>query len=147
MRAATVTRQFDPKELREPVYTKALWPGQRAPVPSLIVTTREADILHPHLQACGWAQFGHPRPLDPTGQLVITPDRLRLITNGTTIADGINPPSPPGWWKAIDNSDHLCAVVVLHDHHANLSALAAGHTLGALLNTDHALFAAVPVLT
>ena len=111
------------------------------------MTTRQPHLLRPHLQANGWAQLGQPRPLNPTGQLVITPDRLQLTVNDTTLADGINPTSPPGWWQAVDSSDGLCVVLVLDDHHTNLPTLAAGNTLTATLNTDQALFAALPILT
>ena len=129
------------------MYTKALWPGRRSPLPALIVTTRQPHLLHPHLQASGWARFGQPRPLNPTGQLVITHHRLQLLVNGTTLADGINPTSPPGWWQAVDHSDGLCAVLVVEDHHINLPTPANGSSLTVTLNTDRALFAALPVLT
>ena len=59
--------------------------------------------------------------------------------------DDANPASPEGWWTAVDNLNGHCIVVVIREDTLDLRTPQAGDQLAALLHTDHALSAALPI--
>lgn len=128
------------------MYAKTLVPGPPFASPSLIATTDEPDVLLPQLLACGWGRFGGPTPPAPSGQLVISPDRLQLIVQDQAVLDDFNPYSPPGWWAAVDQLGGQCVVVVVRDGDLDLHRPDAGDQLAALMDTDQAVFAVLPVV-
>ena len=132
---------------RSPVYTKVLLEGRRSRVPTLVVTIDEAGLLPQLLQAHGWARFGQQPPTLSRGELIITHQHLHLVVDGTTLANGINPASPPGWWKAVDDADGVCAVVVFPPGEISAMENTTGYLTRALRHTDRAVFAVLPLLT
>lgn len=129
------------------MYAKTLVPGPPLDIPSLMATTAEAGVLLPQLKALGWNRFGDPVPSAPAGQLVISPDRLQLVVEDQTVLDDLNPVSPPGWWKAVEQLGGRCAVVVLRQGDVDLHQPESGERLRALMDTDRAVFAVLPVVT
>ena len=129
------------------MYAKTLVPGPPLDIPSLTATTAEPEALLPQLRALGWARFGDPVPTGAVGQLVISPDRLQLVVDDQTVLDDLNPVSPPGWWKAVDQLGGRCAVVVLRQGDVDLHQPDSGERLRALMDTDRAVFAVLPVVT
>ena len=129
------------------MYTKLLLSGRSSPIPTLMVTTSESDHVLPLLQSHGWARFGQQPPTFARGELVITHRHLHLRVDRTTLASGINPASPPGWWRAVDRSDGLCAVVVRPEVGLRVSETSRAEPMTMLLNADRAAFAVLPVLT
>jgi hypothetical protein len=63
------------------------------------------------------------------------------------VLDDTNPASPEGWWTAVDTLAGHCIVVMMRDGAVDLNQTQAGDQLVALLNTDHALSAALPAIT
>lgn len=126
------------------VYAKILVPGP-PPMPALVATTDEADVLLPQLTERGWVPFGEPLPQASAGSLVVGPDRLRLVVDGQSLLDDVNPWSPPGWWAAVDQMRGRCLVVILRCGDVDLASPDAGERLAALVGTSRAVFAALPV--
>ena len=86
------------------VYAKTLVSGPR-PVAALMATTDEADVVVPQLVARGWVPLGDPLPPHAEGQVVIGADRLRLVIDGQSLLDDLNPYAPDGWWADIDGHE------------------------------------------
>ena len=128
------------------MYAKTLIPGTR-PIPALMATSDDADALRPQLLQGGWVAFG--KPLQPAaGQLRIGVDRLQVVIDGGVVLDeDTNLASPEGWWAAVDVLGGHCIVVLLPVGTVDLTRPDAGDQLVDLLNTEHALSAALPVVT
>lgn len=75
------------------VYAKTLIPGPH-PVPALMATTNDADVLLPQLLGRGWALFGEPLPQGAAGRLVVGADRLQLVIDDQALLDDLNPCTP-----------------------------------------------------
>lgn len=52
------------------MYAKTLIPGPN-PVPGLMATTDDADVLVPQLLDRSWALFGEPLPVGAAGRVVV----------------------------------------------------------------------------
>jgi len=128
------------------VYAKTLIPGP-SPVPALMATTDEGDVLLPQLVDRGWAVFGEPLPAGGEGRVVVGSDRLQLVVEGQTLLDDLNPWAPDGWWAAVDGLQGRCVVVIVGDGDVDLAHQDAGEQLAALLGTGRAVFAALRVDT
>ena len=129
------------------VYAKTLIPGTR-PIPALMATSSQTEVLRPQLLQRGWVAFGQALRPGPAGELRIGVDRLQVVIDGDAILDDdANPASPEGWWAAVDILGGHCIVVILPTGTVDLTQSDAGNQLVALLNTDHALSAALPVVT
>lgn len=129
------------------VYAKTLIPGTR-PIPALMATSSQAEVLRPQLLQRGWVRFGEPLQPTAAGELRIGVDRLQVVIDGDAVLDDdANPASPQGWWAAVDTLGGHCIVVMIRDGAVDLTRPEAGGQLVALLNTDHALSAALPVVT
>jgi hypothetical protein len=75
-------------------------------------------------------------------------DRLQVVLDGNVVLDDdANPASPEGCWAAVDTLGGHCIVVMVRDGAVDLTQPQAVDRLVALLNTDHALSAALPVVT
>ena len=130
-------RELDPESIR----------GGTRPIPALMATTNQADTLWPQLLARGWVPFGNSLQA-ATGELCIGMDRLQLMLDGDVVLDDdANPASPEGWWTAVDNLNGHCVVVIIRGDTLDLRTPEAGGQLAALLHTDHALSAALPIVT
>lgn len=130
----------------DPVYAKTLIPGPH-PVPALMATTDDADVLVPQLLDRGWAPFGNPLPDQAVGRLVIGSDRLQLVVEDQALLDDLNPYAPDGWWAAVDALQGRCVVVIGRSGDVDLAHHESGEQLAALLGSRRALFAALPVVT
>ena len=129
------------------MYAKTLIPGPR-PIPALMATTSQADTLWPQLLSCGWVPFGNTLQPAAAGELRIGVDRLQVVLDGDVVVDDdANPASPEGWWAAIDALHGHCIVVMVRGGAVDLHHPEAGDQLAALLNTNHALSAALPIIT
>ena len=128
------------------VYAKTLIPGPH-PVPALMATTDEAEILMPQFLDRGWALFGGPPGAAPAGRVVVGSDRLQLVVDDQALLDDVNPYAPDGWWAAVDALEGRCIVVITRDGDVDLSHHEAGEQLVALMGTGRAVFAALPVDT
>ena len=128
----------------ERVYAKMLIPGPQ-PMPALMATTDDADVLVPQLLDRGWASFGDSLPQLAAGRLTIDPDRLQLVVDGQALLADENPFAPDGWWAAVDQMQGLCVVVIVRDGDVDLAHPEAGEQLAALVGTGRAVTAAVPV--
>ena len=128
------------------MYAKTLVPGPN-PVPALMATTDDADILLPQLLDRGWALFGEPLPPAGTGRLAVGADRLQLVVDGQALLDDLNPYAPDGWWAAVDALQGRCVVVIVRAGDVDLAHHDAGAQLAALMGTSRAVFAALPVAT
>jgi hypothetical protein len=124
------------------VYARTLIPGTR-PIPALMATSSQADVLRRQLLERGWVRFGERRRLAATGELRIDVDRH---DGEMVLDDDVNPASPEGWWAAVKTLVRHCIVVMVRDG-VDLTQPQAGDQPAALLNTDHALSAALPVVT
>lgn len=128
----------------ERVYAKTLIPGPQ-PIPALMATTNDANVLVPQLLERGWVSFGDPLPQQADGRLTIGPHRLQLVVDGQALLADENPFAPDGWWAAVDQMQGRCIVVIVHDGDVDLAHPQAGEQLAALLGTGRAVTAAVPV--
>ena len=128
------------------MYAKTLIPGPH-PVPALMATTDDADVLMPQLLDRGWALFGEALPPAPAGRLVVGSDRLQLVIDDQALLDDLNPYAPDGWWAAVDELQGRCVVVITRHGDVDLSHHQAGEQLVALMGTGRAVFAALPVDT
>ena len=70
------------------VYAKTLIPGPH-PVPALMATTDDADVLLPQLTARGCAPFGDPLPWSAAGEVVVGADRLQLVIDNQALLDDL----------------------------------------------------------
>lgn len=131
---------------RGEVYAKTLVPG-RDPIPALMATTDEADVLVPQLTARGWVPLGDPLPPEVEGQIVIGADRLRLVVNDQALLDDLNPYAPDGWWAAVDQRKGRCLVVILRSEDVDLAADNAGDQIAALVGSGCSVCASLPVMT
>ena len=116
-------------------------------VPTLIATTEQADVLLPRLRSRGWGRFGGAVPQASVGEVVISDARLQLVVDGEILLDDVNPPSPAGWWKAVDQFEGQCAVLVVRDGEVDLHERGVDTWLNGLAHTDQAVFAVLPVVT
>ena len=116
-------------------------------VPTLIATTDEGGALLPRLRSRGWGRFGGGVPQTPAGGLVVSEARLQLLVDGEVLLDDVNPPSPDGWWKAVDRFEGQCAVVVVRGGEVDLDERGLDAWLISLADTDRAVFAVLPVVT
>ena len=114
------------------MYAKTLIPGPH-PVPALMATTDEADVLLPQLSDRGWALFGDPLPTAAAGQVVVGADRLQLVVDDQALLDDLNPYAPDGWWSAVDGMQGRCVVVVVRDGDVDLAHHEGGDQLAALM--------------
>ena len=128
------------------VYAKTLIPGPH-PVPALMATTADPDILLPQLLDRGWALFGERPPAQAAGELVIGADRLQLVVDDQALLDDLNPYAPDGWWAAVDALQGRCVVVIAGNGDVDLAHHDAGTQLAALMGTGRAVFAALRVRT
>ena len=128
------------------MYAKSVIPGPN-PLPALMATTDDADILLPQLLDRGWALFGEPLPSAPAGWVVVGSDRLQLVVDDQALLDDLNPYAPDGWWAAVDGLQGKCVVVIVRDGDVDLAHHDAGAQLAVLMGTGRAVFAALPVET
>ena len=128
------------------VYAKTLIPGPN-PVPALMATTDDGDVLVQQLLDRGWALFGEPLPDQPAARLVIGADRLRLVVDDQALLDDLNPYAPDGWWAGVDGLHGKCVVVIVRDGDVDLAHHDAGEQLAALKGTGRAVFAVLTVAT
>lgn len=129
------------------VYVKTLIPGTR-PIPALMASSSEPDSLRSQLLDRGWVAFGQALQPKAAGELRIGVDRLQVVIDGDVVLDdAANPASPEGWWAAVDTLGGHCIVVILPAGTVDLTDPETGDQLVGLLNTDHALSAALPVVT
>ena len=128
------------------VYAKTLIPGP-TPLPALMATTDDADVLVPQLLDRAWVLFGEPLPAAPAGRVVVGSDRLQLVVDGQVLLDDLNPWAPDGWWTAVDGLQGRCVVVIARDGDVDLAHHDAGAQLAALMGSGRAVFAALPVDT
>ena len=128
------------------MYAKALIPAQdgRPAVPLVIATAPQGATTVSDLHQVGWTQHGGKTTTTPS-QLSIT-DRFRLIVDGQTLLnDSVDPTSPQGWWEAVSKAGNQALVVVVKAGHIDLKAPHVGAQLKALLDSEHAAQALVPV--
>ncbi|SEQ74657.1 hypothetical protein [Microlunatus flavus] len=128
------------------MYAKTLVPGQH-PIPALMATTDEADVLVPQLLQRGWVRFGEPLPSKSDGHLVIGSDRLRLVVDGQALLDDLTPWAPDGWWAAVDDRQGSCLVVIVRTDGVDLTADDVGSQLASLVGTSSSAYASLPVET
>lgn len=126
------------------VHAKTLVPGPH-PVPALMLTTPEPGTLLPELLERGWAPFGGPPGPDPAGEVVVGPDRVRVVVDGRTLLDDEDVTAPTGWWPAVEQLGHRCVVVVCAEGDVDLAHHQPDAQLAALVDSGRAVFAALPV--
>ena len=129
------------------MHAKTLIPGSR-PIPALMATSNQTDLLWSQLLDRGWVAFGQTLLPGVTGELRIGVNRVQVAIDGDVVLDDdANSASPEGWWAAVDTLGGHCIVVIAASESVDLTEPDAGGQLVALLNTDHALSAALPVVT
>jgi hypothetical protein len=101
----------------------------------------------PQLTVRGWARLGDPLPAAAAGELRIGTDRLQVVVDDQALLDDLNSASPDGWWSAVDALEGRCVVVLVRDGDVDLTNQQAGAQLAALMGTNRAVFAALPVVT
>jgi hypothetical protein len=95
------------------VYAKTLIPGTR-PIPALMATGSQADVLRQQLLERGWVRFGEPLQPAAAGEPRIGVDRLQVVIDGDVVLDDDgNPASPEGWWAAVDTLGGHCIGVMI----------------------------------
>jgi hypothetical protein len=120
------------------VYAKTVIPGTR-PIPALMATGSQADVLRQQLLERGWVRFGEPLQPAAAGEPRIGVDRLQVGIDGDVVLDDDgNPASPEGWWAAVDTLGGHCIGVMIRDGAVGLTQPQAGDQLVAGLYTDHA---------
>lgn len=108
------------------MYTKALIPGSdnRAPMPMIIILTKNYDAHVQPLKAAGWGHGEAAMQSEAKGHLHIAPEGgLEVIVDGAAIlTDDANPASPPGWWAAVSARNDKCWAVMARPESINLKA-------------------------
>ena len=129
------------------MHAKALIVGAE-PIPALMVTSSQTDVLRGHLLDRGWVPLGEPLQPAAAGELRIGVDRLQVVIRSDVLLDDdANPASPRGWWEAVDTLGGYCVVVLVREGAVDLTRPQTGDQLVDLLHTGHALSAALPVVT
>ncbi|MGP5264690.1 hypothetical protein [Glutamicibacter arilaitensis] len=128
------------------MYSKALIPGHNGfpAIPLVIATVPPGDTTVSELHRLGWTPYGGEATNTPS-QLSIT-DRFRLIVDGQELLnDSVNPTGPAGWWEAVSVAGDRAVVVVVEAGHVDLNSPQVGAQLKALIDSDHAAQALVPI--
>lgn len=128
------------------MYAKALIPGHNGlpAVPLVIATAPPGAETVRELHEFGWTPYGGEATNTPS-RLSIT-DRFRLIVDGQELLnDSVNPSGPAGWWEAVSVAGDRSVVVVVEAGHIDLKSPHVGEQLKALIDSEHAAQALVPI--
>lgn len=130
------------------MYAKILIPTELVNIAAILITTDPdtyPDVSRA-LISFGWTTHGAPFTENPVGNITINEQGLTItVDEHTLIHDETNPESPQGWWEAIDQSGHKCLVLVTSHDHINIKAPDLHLQIRALLDTDQAVDALLPI--
>ena len=129
------------------MYAKILIPGL-PPLPCLLATASDYDVLADQLRRRGWGVLGGPSPRESAGQLTVGLRGVTLTVEGQALlADDANPAGPAGWWPAVDAFGGRCCVQVVPAGELDLHADDLGDRLADLMATGRGVVGIVPVAT
>ena len=127
------------------MYAKTLIPGP-SPLPCLLATASDYDVLADQLRRRGWGVLGGPPPRDSAGLLKIGLRGVTLTVDGQALLDDdANPAGPAGWWSAVDAFGGRCCVQVVPADGLDLHADNLRDQLADLMAAGRGMVGIIPV--